>query len=103
MVDGLAESLEDGDFTSGIDGGAENDFLEQVDGKMLRTREGEEEAAGSQMTESVQIEKLVSARGSMNVDALTGQGRWVEDDDIKSGIAFLEIGESVPFHQFRAG
>ena len=45
VVDGMAESLEDGDFASRIDGGAENDLLEEIDGEMLRTREGEKEAA----------------------------------------------------------
>ena len=49
VVDGLAESLEDGDFTSRIDGGTENDLLEQIDGEMLGTREGEKEAARPQM------------------------------------------------------
>ena len=35
VVHRLAESLEDGDFAWCIDGGAENDFLEQIDGEML--------------------------------------------------------------------
>jgi hypothetical protein len=41
VVDGLAESFEDGDFAWRVDGGAENDFLKQIDGEMLRTGEGE--------------------------------------------------------------
>lgn len=55
VIDGLAESLEDGDFTSRVDSGTKNDLLEKIDGKMLRTREGEKEAAGPQMTERVEI------------------------------------------------
>ena len=46
VIDGLAESLDDGDFAPRIDGGAENDFLEQVDGEMLRTGEGRRKTAG---------------------------------------------------------
>ena len=101
VVDGLAESLEDGDFASRIDGSTENDLLEQIDGEMLRTRESEKEAAGPHVPQSVQIEKLVSAGGSVNVAALTGQRGWVEDDNVKSGIAFLEIGEGVALEQLR--
>ena len=36
-----------------IDGGAENDLLEQIDREMLRTREGEKEAAGPHVPQSV--------------------------------------------------
>jgi hypothetical protein len=32
VVDGLAESFEDGDSASRIHGGAENDLLEEIDG-----------------------------------------------------------------------
>jgi hypothetical protein len=53
VVDGMAESLEDGDFASRIDGGAENDLLEQIDREMLRTREGEKEAARPHVPQSV--------------------------------------------------
>ena len=53
VVDGMAESLEDGDFASRIDGGAENDLLEQIDREMLRTREGEKEAAGPHVPQSM--------------------------------------------------
>jgi hypothetical protein len=53
VVDGLAESLEDRDSTSRIDGGTENDLLEQIDREMLRTREGEKEAAGPHVPQSV--------------------------------------------------
>ena len=97
VVDGMAESLEEGDFASRIDGGAENDLLEQIDREMLRTREGEKEAAGPHVPQSVEIEKLVSAGGSVNVAALTGQGGRVEDNNVKSGIAFLKIREGVAF------
>jgi hypothetical protein len=41
VVDRLAESLDDSDFASRIDGGTEDDLLEQIDGEMLRTRESE--------------------------------------------------------------
>lgn len=99
MIDGLAESLKDGDFTFCIDGGTENNLLEQVDGEMLRTREGEKEAARPHVPQSVEIEKLVSAGGAVDVAALTGQGRWVEDNNVERAIAFLQIGERVAFEQ----
>ena len=73
VVDGVTKSLEDSDFSSCVDGGTEDDFLEQIDREMLRTREGEQEAAGRHMAQSVQIEKLVSSGGSLDVAALRGQ------------------------------
>lgn len=99
VVDGMAESLEEGDFASRIDRSTENDLLEQIDGEMLRTREGEKEAAGPHVPQSVEIEKLVSAGGAVNVAALTGQRGRVEDDNVKSGIACLEIREGVAFEE----
>ena len=99
VVDRLAESFEDGDFARRVDGGAQNDLLEQIDGDMLRTREAEKEAARPQMPQSVEIEELVSADGSVNVAALTGQGGRVQDDNVKSAIAFLEIREGVAFEE----
>jgi len=97
VVDWLSESLEDRDFAWRVDGGAENDLLEQIDGEMLGTAEGKKEAAGRQVPQRVEIEKLVSAGGSVNVAALTGQGGRVEDGNVKSGIAFLEVREGVAF------
>ena len=102
VVHGLAESLEDGDFAWCIDGGTENDLLEQIDGEVLGTAEGKKEAAGHQVPQRVEIEKLVSAGGSVNVAALTGQRGRVEDDNVKSGITFLEISKNVAFEQPRA-
>src|SRR4029453_6940289 len=101
VVDGMAESLQEGDFVSRIDGGTENDLLEQIDGEMLRTREGEKEAARRHVPQGVEIEKLVSAGGSVNVAALMGQRGRVEDNNVKSGIAFLEICEGVAFEYLR--
>ena len=86
-------------FRPGIDGGTENDFLEQIAGEMLRTREGEKEAAGFHVPQSVEIEKLVSAGGGVNVAALTGQRGRVEDDHVKIAVAFLQIREGVAFEQ----
>ena len=99
VVDGMAESLEDGDFTSRIDGGTENDLLEQVDGEMLRTREGEKETAWFHLPQSVEIEELVAAGGSVDVAAFTGQRGRVKDDNVKTAVAFLQIGEGVAFEQ----
>ena len=69
----MSESLEDRDFAWRVDGGAENDLLEQIDGEMLGTAEGKKEAAGPQMPQRMKIEKLVSTGGSINVATLTGQ------------------------------
>ena len=64
---------------------------------MLGTRESDKEAAGPDMPQSMEIEKLVPAGGCANVAAFTGQRRRVEDDHLKSGVAFFEIGEGVAF------
>ena len=99
VVDGLAESLEDGDFARRIDGGSENDLLKQIDGQMLGTGEGEKEATGPQMPQRMKIEKLVSTCGSIDVGTLMGQRGRVEDVNVKIAIAFLEIREGVGFEE----
>jgi len=38
MIDGLTKTFDEADFPSGVHGGAENDFLKQVGGEMLRAR-----------------------------------------------------------------
>ena len=99
VVDGMTESLEEGDFASRIDRSTENDFLEQVDGEMLRTREGEKETAWFHLPQSVEIEEFIAASGSVDVAAFTGQRRRVKDDNVKSAVAFLQVGEGVAFEQ----
>ena len=42
MIDGLAEPFDHGDFAPGIDRGAKDDFLEQVDRKVLGARKCQE-------------------------------------------------------------
>jgi hypothetical protein len=97
VVDGLAESLEDGDFARRVDGGTENDLLEQIDGEMLGTGEGKKQAARPQVPQRVEIEKLVSASGSVNVTTPASQRGRVEHDNVKSGVTFLEISKNVAF------
>ena len=45
VIKGVAKSLNNADFATGVDGGAENDLLEEIDGDMLRTREGTKKPA----------------------------------------------------------
>jgi hypothetical protein len=42
VVDGVAEAFDDAYFRAGIDGGAEDDLLEKIGGKMLRTRKSQQ-------------------------------------------------------------
>jgi hypothetical protein len=51
--------------------------------------------------QSVQIEKFVSAGGSVKDAPLTSQRGRVQYDNVKSGIALFEIGEGVSFDQLR--
>ena len=95
VIDGLTESFEYTDFASRIDGGAKNDLLKQVDGEMLRTREGKKKASTLDMPKSVEIEKLVSAGGRGDVASLVRQGWWIQDNQVKARITFLEIAEGV--------
>src|SRR6266576_1799984 len=80
MVDGMAESLHQRDFTLGVDGGAEDDFLKQVDGKMLGARKAEKQSARIKMLERVQVETLITTGCSGHVAALVRQRRRVQED-----------------------
>ena len=101
MIDGLAESFDYAYFTRRIDGCPEDDLLKEIAGKMLGTGESEEKPPRPHMSQGVKIEKLVSARGGLDVASFVRQGRRVKDDDIEGSLAFLEIGESVGFYDLR--
>ena len=72
MIDRLAEPLDHGDFATGIDGGAEDDFLKQIDRKMLGAGERQKKAAWVEMLERVKIEKFIAAGGGIYVAPFGG-------------------------------
>jgi hypothetical protein len=89
VVDRLAEPFDDRNLTPGVNGGAEDDFLEEIDGNMLRAGKREKDPAGIKVPEGVQIEKFISARGGIHVASLVRQGRRIEDDQIELSVDFL--------------
>lgn len=95
VIDGLAESFENGDFTSGIDGSAKNDLLEQVSGEMLRTREREKQSSGMDVLKSMKVKKFISTGSGGDIISFVRQGRRVQDHEVETCIAFLKIGESI--------
>ena len=100
MIDRLAESFDDGDFAPRIDGGAEDDFLKKIDGKMLGAGKGQEQTAGIEMLERVQIEKFISAGGGVHVASFRSQRRRVQDDQVELSVDFFQISEGVAFEKF---
>src|SRR6185295_11669043 len=90
----------DGNPPACIHGGAENDFLEQVDGKMLGTGKCEEHAAGGELFQRVQIEKLVPSSSRIQVGSFVRQRRRIQDDQIEFFVDLFQIGKGVTFENF---
>src|SRR5690349_20932853 len=95
MVDGLAEPFEDCHFAPRVDGGAEDDFLKEIGGEVLRAGKREERASGIEMLQGVKVEKFIAARRGVHVASLVREGWWVEHDQIEFSVDFLQIRKRV--------
>jgi len=105
MIHGLTESLENGDLATGIDGRAEDDFLEEVDRQMLGARERKKNSSWIEALQRMKIKKFISACSGGDIIAFVGEGRRIQDDKVEAGVAFLKISESISFQEIalRAG
>ena len=83
-----------------IDGGAEDDFLKKVDGKVLGAGERHKHSAGIEMLKRVQIEKFISAGSGIEVGSFMRQRRRVQDDQVEFPVYLLQVGKGVAFENF---
>jgi hypothetical protein len=77
VIDGLAESFENSDFTAGVDGSAKDDLLKQVHREVLGARKCEKQSSGIDVLKSMKVEKFVSPRGGGDIISFVRQGRRV--------------------------
>src|SRR5262245_30626279 len=80
VIDGSTKVPENRELAATVNRRAEDDFLKKFGRQMLRTRKRQQYAARIQMSERVQIQKFVAARGGIEIAPSMRQRGWIKDD-----------------------
>ena len=95
MVGWLMELMEDAHIATGKSGGGKDGIAEIVLGHHLRTGEGEENAARTNLLEGLEIKTGITLQCIVKGTTVLGKCRGVEDDEVVVATGTVEILEGI--------